>query len=191
MHSVLVLVNGSVFINIIGWPRDMCQIDFKLHKRCSSTPMKFWSRHAAWEGQPSCISSVVAVGPNWYFSSAVLWWEVVPGLSGLSSHHLAPLAWLLHSSTSSFSPRDPSPASHVTHHTLRLWEIQRFVWRGGLKTMPVYYHNLSPPPSLGLLLASDWSVRPHSRLWLVTWWLWGVGADTLWHLDTGDPQLLC
>ena len=25
MHSVLVLVSGSVFINIIGWPRDMCQ----------------------------------------------------------------------------------------------------------------------------------------------------------------------
>ena len=148
--------------------------------------MLLWCRHATWEGQPSCISSVVAVGPNWYFSSAVVGSGALL-LSALSSHHLTPLAWLLHF----LFLRVLSPASHVIHHTLRLWEIQRFVWREGFKTMPVYYHNRPPPPSLGLLPASDWSVRPHSRLWLVTRWLWGVGADTPWHLDTGDPQLLC
>ena len=149
--------------------------------------MLLWCRHATWEGQPSCISSAVAVavGPNWYFSSAVvgsgalLVSFVIP--SPHSTRLVAPL------------PLSQSPQSYISCHPsdLRLWEIQRFVWREGFKTMPGYYHNRPPPPSLGLLPASDWSVRPHSRLWLVTGWLWGVGADTPWHLDTGDPQLLC
>ena len=136
--------------------------------------------------RPSCISSV-AVGPNWYFSSAVLWWEVVPGLSAchpVTSRH-SPGCSLLHFLFLTQSPEcciSCDPADSESEKFRDLCEEE------DIKTMPVYYHNLSPPPSLGLLLASDWSVRPHSRLWLVTRWLWGVGADTPGTLTLVTPN---